>query len=170
MKPSIFCLACIVLAAFVMSCGAEPAPRNTVYESRNNSASYGELPKVLILQASFSLDDNVSAPSYSTANAADELDAASTACLMCHGPGFEDLAAKTADYIDPWGENVNPHVYVDAAKANPHDSTLVISCMRCHEQHALPVPIEAVRTANLRYCYSCHHTEDLVACVSCHNE
>jgi predicted CXXCH cytochrome family protein len=163
MKSLVFCLAGILSAVFLMSCGGETAPRN-------NSAPYGEPSRVLILQASFSLDNNVPAPSYSAVNAADEADAGSTACLMCHGPTFADLAALTADYIDPWGENVNPHVYIDTAKANPHDSTVIASCTRCHEPHDLPFPAGAVKTATLRYCYNCHHTEDLVACVTCHNE
>jgi hypothetical protein len=169
MKPFVSCLVCILLASFFVSCNGENALRTTVSGSWNNVPSYEE-PQVLVLRASFSLDDKEPAFFYSAINAAGEADAESAACLLCHGPTFEDLAAKTADFIDPWGENVNPHVYVEMTKSNPHESTVIVSCLQCHEQHALPLPSGAVRAASLRYCYSCHHTEDLVACNTCHNE
>jgi hypothetical protein len=168
MKPFVSCLVCTVLAAFFISCGGGKAPRYRDYGNQNNSASNG--PRVMILQASFRLDSKEPALPYRVINAADEADAASLACLRCHGPSFADLAAKTAAYIDHWGTNVNPHVYVEVNKANPHDSTVITSCLACHEQHALPLPTAAGKTATLQYCYSCHHTEDMVACGVCHDE
>jgi hypothetical protein len=123
----------------------------------------------MVLTASFTPDQKTSSPSYMTFNAADAVDAVSDACLQCHGPSFQDLAARTADYIDPWGQNVNPHIYVDVNKGKPHDSTIVTSCTQCHASHALPQPVEPVMQANLQYCYSCHHTEEFISCSTCHN-
>jgi predicted CXXCH cytochrome family protein len=58
-------------------------------------------------------------------------------------------------------------MFVDVNRANPHDSTSVPSCLRCHAEHTIPLSAP-VRQANLRYCYNCHHTEEFISCNSCH--
>ncbi|MDL2306960.1 cytochrome c3 family protein [Desulfovibrio sp. OttesenSCG-928-C06] len=91
-------------------------------------------------------------------------------CLSCHGP-FEDLMEATKDYQDEWGEKVNPHMYVDITQKNPHQSTKIVPCIKCHEAH--PVPPEgdmAIKKANLKYCYNCHHDETFELCSNCHKE
>jgi hypothetical protein len=58
----------------------------------------------------------------------------------------------------------NPHVFV------PHESTTIVDCSECHDNHAIPfVKDESARKPNVQYCYSCHHAETLAHCNECHN-
>lgn len=110
------------------------------------------------------------APGTSQAQEPADEKAATEECLSCHGP-FEDLIEATKDYKDEWDTPVNPHIYVDATKGNPHDSKEVPSCMKCHETHEVPPPADmVVKKANLKYCYNCHHDETFQPCSSegCH--
>lgn len=85
-------------------------------------------------------------------------------CLKCHGP-FEKVQEGTKDYVTQWDEQVNPHVYV------PHDSKTITNCTECHQAHPIPFKAgEAQPKAPVQYCYSCHHTEELVSCKECHKE
>ncbi len=85
-------------------------------------------------------------------------------CLKCHGP-IEKLQEKTKGFISEWDEPVNPHIFV------PHDSTSVADCSQCHKAHPIPyTPGSAGPKPKLQYCYSCHHTEQLVSCKECHRE
>jgi predicted CXXCH cytochrome family protein len=94
---------------------------------------------------------------------------ASTACLFCHDFTFENLAKRTVNYRDRWGDQVNPHMYVDEVRANPHHARLIVpDCLKCHAEHALPAPTAAITRARLNYCYSCHHEESFEACSDCH--
>jgi len=94
---------------------------------------------------------------------------ASAACLFCHDHSFQNLAKRTVNYKDRWGDPVNPHVYVDETKGDPHNARLVVpDCLRCHQQHTLPSPTSAMPTVRLNYCYSCHHEESFEACTDCH--
>jgi len=93
---------------------------------------------------------------------------ASATCLLCHEHTYENLAKRTVNYKDRWGDPVNPHVYVDETKGNPHNALVVPDCLRCHQQHTLPTPTSAMPTVRLNYCYSCHHEESFEACSDCH--
>lgn len=90
-------------------------------------------------------------------------------CLFCHEFTYAALAGLTVDYVDRWGANVNPHIYVDEQKANPHQGDKVVpDCLKCHEEHALPTPASAPARPELGYCYACHHDETFEACDTCH--
>jgi len=102
---------------------------------------------------------------------AQQPDAETAECLECHP--YEDVIAATAGYVTKWDEKVNPHMYVDLRKENPHQGEKVISpCAYCHDSHELPFDGE-VRRADLQYCYNpmCHHTEKFESCAgpNCHH-
>ncbi len=83
-------------------------------------------------------------------------------CLKCHGP-FEKIVERTKAFVTEWDEHVNPHLYV------PHDSRTIVDCGQCHAGHAIPFKAgEAIPKATVKYCYSCHHSEELVNCKECH--
>jgi predicted CXXCH cytochrome family protein len=117
--------------------------------------------KTLILQPSY--------PGYQIVEAA--FNDVSAQCLACHGPSYEDLRAKTANYTTANygynGEYIQPHVYLSFSTGN-HASTEGPNCLECHAPHELPVPGPAVKKVNLDYCLGCHHQGDLVNCSECH--
>lgn len=128
-----------------------------------------ESSKVLILKASYQGNDkwgndSYGRPPYQSIPALTEV---STSCLLCHGPTYEDLREKTANFVDGNGDTIQPHAYLDMSKLNPHDTTVAIDCLQCHTAHDLPAPSVPVRSS-LDYCYNCHHTQDLVSCTFCH--
>lgn len=85
-------------------------------------------------------------------------------CLACHGD-FKDIAAKSEEYVNEFGEKVNPHRYV------PHDSTKLPECLSCHKQHEIPPKGKVEQTdMTMDYCYSCHHTQTFEKCTDCHQE
>lgn len=85
-------------------------------------------------------------------------------CLKCHGP-FEKLQARTKDYVTQWDEHVNPHVYI------PHDSKTLPTCTECHTAHPIPYQKGGEgEKATVKFCYSCHHTEELKSCKECHKD
>ena len=97
--------------------------------------------------------------------------AQSANCLMCHYLSYAELSKHTVDYRDRWGEKVNPHIYVDEARSNPHhERSIVPDCLRCHREHSDPWPTDAERLIKPRldYCYSCHHEQTFEACSDCH--
>lgn len=85
-------------------------------------------------------------------------------CLACHG-SFDAIAAATADYKTPQGETVTPHQYV------PHEEKEDIpECVECHVPHSKSPESgeEVVKPNNVDWCYSCHHTSNLMPCSTCH--
>jgi hypothetical protein len=87
-------------------------------------------------------------------------------CLDCHGP-FDKLIKKPAKYTAPSGEKINPHRYV------PHDSTLakdIPECIKCHKTHPPKPPKGSIDLSkvDVKWCYSCHHVENLKSCKECH--
>ena len=108
--------------------------------------------------------------------------AAGQACLVCHEDTYAELSKLTVNYVDNWGEKVNPHMYVDNTRGmshanNAHNGRLIVpECIRCHTTaHSMPAPTAAQRTVRkggqvtirLNYCYSCHHDQSWEACSSC---
>ena len=101
---------------------------------------------------------------------------ASQACLICHEFTFQNLSYLTVDYVDGWGQPVNPHVYVDTNRGmthanNAHNGKLIVpDCTRCHVAHSMPAPTAAQLAVKgkLTFCYSCHHEENWEACSDCH--
>jgi predicted CXXCH cytochrome family protein len=95
----------------------------------------------------------------------------STGCLVCHGPTYEDLRAKTANYTTEDyvydGEYIQPHVYINFSQGN-HISTDGPNCLECHTAHELPLPASPIKKANLNYCIGCHHAGELISCSECH--
>lgn len=96
------------------------------------------------------------------------------ACLACHGGSLEALADKTKDYKDEWGDPVNPHVYIDRSAKNPHQGKKILpECTKCHEAHPVPPkPGMKVKTADVSYCFGCHHMETFEPCgqAGCHDK
>ena len=150
-----------------------PSSIKTIVLTSWRSAPNGGKPLPWIkLEAAEKTADAVSAPTADAGKekAADAVSGASEGtpdtegCLQCHGP-FDKLAERTADYVTVWDERVNPHMYV------PHDSQTVVDCSSCHEPHPIPyTPAEGGKVPTVEFCYSCHHTEELVSCSQCHNE
>jgi hypothetical protein len=154
------------------SCGAGGAPASqTGFASANPGTGFtAGGSKVLLLQAAYKdrgYQSESFAQSYTVLPAA--FNDISTACLACHGT-YEELQARTANFVDGNGDVVQPHAYLDMTKKNPHDSTNGIDCLLCHTAHALPAPSVPVSKPSLNYCYNCHHTQDLIACNFCHPE
>lgn len=82
-------------------------------------------------------------------------------CLSCHG-SYEELATKTADYVDLVDINdtaVNPH---DLPETEEHGERV---CGDCHKMHE---PDQDMAKSSMQYCRSCHH-EDVFECNTCHN-
>jgi hypothetical protein len=155
-------LSVLLILALVLftSCGVRPQTG-----AGNSFQAAPEGAKALILQASYNPNDPV--PQSAPYSAIPVLNDTSNTCLSCHGPTYEDLRAKTADYQYD-GQIVQPHAYVDLTKKETHDSTIAIDCLQCHTAHALPVPQSAPAKPILDYCFDCHHTGALISCVECH--
>ena len=172
----LLCIAGIMAAGlilFAFSAAAEQPGNNG-----NNQTS-----KTLIMQASWrpgnSGNSSSIAPQWQLIQFGDDfvaeennevVTAKSGECLFCHNFFYSEVAKLTADYKDRWGDSVNPHVYVDEQKADPHNAGQIVpDCLKCHREHALPAPTEAVfKPTRLNYCYSCHHEETFEACSNCH--
>jgi predicted CXXCH cytochrome family protein len=86
-------------------------------------------------------------------------------CLQCHGP-FDNLAAGPKKFTAESGDKINPHQYV------PHNRKTekgIPVCTKCHKPHPLPLTSKKdVPEPGIEWCYTCHHTEEFKACVSCH--
>ncbi|MCL2879879.1 MAG: cytochrome c3 family protein [Treponema sp.] len=173
-----FCLTGLIAAVlliFVYNIGAEqPAP------DASKQAS-----KTLILQASWKPGVSDKSQSFgpqwqmiqfgddfvpTEPEGSDEIVTPKSAeCLFCHGGSFAELAKTTVDYVDEWGDPVNPHTYVDENKANPHQADKVVpDCLKCHKEHDLPQPTTPMAPVKLSYCFSCHHQETFEVCSDCH--
>ena len=139
--------------------------------------------KTLIMQASWkpgvSNNSRSFGPQWQLIQFGDEFEAVennevvtpkSAECLFCHDFYYSELSKRTANWKDKWGDTVNPHLYVDENKADPHNADPIVpDCLRCHrEEHALPSPTGPMAAARLNYCYSCHHEESFEACSDCH--
>lgn len=62
-------------------------------------------------------------------------DAASTACLQCHGP-YDKIVAGSTTFMTDSGENVNPHTTLDESQLKVHKSGKgIIQCAECHAPH-----------------------------------
>jgi Zn finger protein HypA/HybF involved in hydrogenase expression len=84
-----------------------------------------------------------------------------TLCLTCHGNTAE-IAKRTQNYLID-GEVHNPHD-PHASIEGPSTAPYTLECFRCHTMHK--------ESPGATYCYSCHHTYDLISCNSsgCHDE
>lgn len=168
-------IACLLLVAVFASCssgssqvslrsGQDGAGGFTAVSYSGNST-----PKVMVMHSPYkgsSQTAPVSAVDLILAQQSDN--PIVNACLQCHGP-FEELAKKTAGFVNDWGVTVNPHVYVDISLGNPHASTNIISCLECHEQHPIPVTANMqVKPGTVNWCYNCHHDEEFRSCSDCH--
>jgi len=95
-------------------------------------------------------------------------------CLMCHGGSFEALAAKTKDWKDEFGDQIQPHVYIDGKAAKAHEGRKVLpDCVGCHGKHPVPKPADyKMKEPTLSTCYGCHHTENFTRCSTsgCHGK
>lgn len=90
-------------------------------------------------------------------------------CFGCHlenkHKNYEQLAERTADFVAPSGEQVNPHAMtVDESDVKaPHESGKgQVQCYECHTLHK--------GEPTLDYCYGCHHTMTFQVCSRCHLE
>lgn len=85
-------------------------------------------------------------------------------CLACHGP-FDKFISTPLTIATESGE-VNPHVTI------PHDTQSeenFMTCVECHSIHAMPPPAGYKdASANIEYCYSCHHSYQFESCSKCH--
>jgi hypothetical protein len=147
---------------------ASPAPAAGKTDATSAATGAAELPSAPQPEAtsSASVKEEAGKAPAEAVSAASSLTVADGAayCLKCHGP-FEKVVERTKDYITEWDEHVNPHVYV------PHDSKTIVDCTECHQVHAIPfVADPSVPKPTVKYCYSCHHSEQLVSCKTCHNE
>jgi len=174
MKKLLFVMGLVAagLILFLFNIGAEQ-PR---FDTDNQEGKY------LMMQASWrpSLYDNslMAIPDWQLIQFGDEFEEVvndeivtpkGAECLFCHHFMYSELSKRTVNYVDKWGENVNPHMYVDEAKADPHHAGKVVpDCLRCHKEHAIPEPTAPVAKSSLNYCYSCHHDESFEACSVCH--
>lgn len=85
-------------------------------------------------------------------------------CLQCHGP-LENLLKLEPKYETDSGK-INPHKYVPHDAADPAKFP---ECTTCHTPHAMP-PAKGFKdkSANIEYCYSCHHNYTFQKCSECH--
>jgi hypothetical protein len=131
------------------------------FAAANLTGAAAQGTKTLTLQPTY--------PGYQIVEAA--FNDVSAQCLACHGPTYEDLRAKTAEYTTGDyvynGDYIQPHVYLGFSKGN-HDDLAGINCLECHTAHELPIPILPVKKADLSYCLSCHHAGEFISCSECH--
>jgi cytochrome c nitrite reductase small subunit len=84
-------------------------------------------------------------------------------CLRCHEhSSYEELAQRTKDYMVP-AELFPNSTPADPAQQmqNPHASHLgQEQCYKCHKMHQ--------ESPQMAYCFSCHHSRQLVNCNTCH--
>ncbi len=94
-------------------------------------------------------------------------------CLACHGP-YEKLMQTGAVYTSQDGEEVNPHTTIDPGpvRVSPHTSGKgVAECYVCHKPHTVPLAsVDVVARADVKICYSCHHTRTFSPCSNCHGK
>ena len=82
-------------------------------------------------------------------------------CLKCHGP-YDKLVSAKPSYTTESKEIINPHVY------DPHDkrdSKNIPDCTNCHQPHAMDTKsaeMKSVSKPDVKWCYSCHHTNNFV--------
>jgi hypothetical protein len=90
-------------------------------------------------------------------------------CLSCHGP-FEKVFKASTDYTFYDGSKVNPHTTVELTAEKPHASGKgVVACAKCHQPHPLPLTsVKDVPSADLIYCFGCHHQGVFTPCSKCH--
>jgi predicted CXXCH cytochrome family protein len=90
-------------------------------------------------------------------------------CLSCHGP-FEKVFKASAGYKFYDGSIVNPHNTVELKASNPHASgTGIVECTKCHTPHPQPLAsVKDVASADLNYCFGCHHQGVFTPCIKCH--
>ncbi|MDO5532444.1 cytochrome c3 family protein [Sutterella sp.] len=95
-------------------------------------------------------------------------------CLMCHGGNFDALREQTKNWKDEFGDQIQPHQYLDPNAANPHAGEKVVpDCEGCHQAHPFPIPKDYKREpASFSMCYGCHHMENFQKCsdAGCHEK
>lgn len=105
--------------------------------------------------------------------AADAGNVTADQCLQCHGP-YDTLRAQTKDWKDEFGDQIQPHQYMDPDNAMPHEGKkLAPDCKACHGVHALPPKKgEKKKEPTFSSCYGCHHMENFQKCSSsgCHEK
>jgi cytochrome c nitrite reductase small subunit len=79
-------------------------------------------------------------------------------CFDCHVPNehtsYAEVIDLTKDYVID-DQNINPH--------DPHPGSEVVGqleCTGCHKMHE--------ESPLINFCYDCHHTQTLEACIDCH--
>jgi cytochrome c nitrite reductase small subunit len=79
-------------------------------------------------------------------------------CFDCHVPNehtsYAEIIDLTKDYVID-DQNINPH--------DPHPGSEVVGqleCTGCHKMHE--------ESPLINFCYDCHHTQTLEACIDCH--
>lgn len=88
-------------------------------------------------------------------------------CLGCHGP-YDKLVSAKPGYAAESKEIINPHVY------DPHDKKDPINipdCANCHQLHPVDTSSAAMNDVpkpDVKWCYSCHHTNSFASCRKCH--
>lgn len=96
-------------------------------------------------------------------------------CLSCHP--YDEVMAKSANYIDPSLGPVNPHRLIDEnAEKFPHKSEngTPMDCADCHTSHTISSSgtVDNVELPkSIDSCYaSCHHNRNFDACSGCHTD
>jgi predicted CXXCH cytochrome family protein len=88
-------------------------------------------------------------------------------CLNCHGP-FDKLVSAKPAFKAESKETINPHVYVPHDKKEPKNTP---DCTNCHSLHSMDTKSAAMKNipkADVKWCYSCHHTNNFESCKKCH--
>ncbi len=105
------------------------------------------------------------------ASAADASGPTAEECLQCHGP-YDKLRESTKNWKDEFGDQIQPHQYMDPDNALPHQGKkLAPDCKSCHGVHPIPPkPGFKMKEPSFSSCYGCHHMENFQKCGSsgCH--
>ena len=89
-------------------------------------------------------------------------------CFDCHvaneHTSYEQVIGRTTDYIID-EQNINPHDPHVGVESGEYDLGLFdnlgpYECKVCHKTHQ--------ESPGINFCYSCHHTETLANCRTCH--